>query len=277
MAKLPSFQFYPGDWQKDAGLRVCSIFARGLLIDLLCLMFDTVSRGKLCRPDGVTPWADGEIVDAVSGATRDEKLVALAELERNGVLKRDSLGILFSSRLIRDEELRQAKVAAGSKGGNKHQAARKQAASKLQADGEADLQAKPGSSSSASTSSSDDPCSAFAGDTKAGRSFPVRKARSKPQRTPNPLFDTIAEVTGLDPTTAGSSIGKVTASLAGAEPPYTVDDVHNFCRGFREFCPHAARDGRLRPTVNELEKYIGLLRAPPPFTQAPNWTYDTID
>ena len=30
MAKLPAFQFYPGDWQKDAGLRLCSICARAL-------------------------------------------------------------------------------------------------------------------------------------------------------------------------------------------------------------------------------------------------------
>ena len=42
--KLPSFQFYPGDWMKDPGLRSVSLEARGLWIDMLCLLFESGRR-----------------------------------------------------------------------------------------------------------------------------------------------------------------------------------------------------------------------------------------
>jgi hypothetical protein len=147
MAKLPSFQFYPGDWMKDPELRLCSIFARGLLVDLLCIMFEAKHRGQLVLADGVTPWTDLQIVDAVTGGDRHEKLSALEELLCNGVLKRDEQGIVYSKRLLADELIRQERSKAGSKGGSKAQANR-------QANGVANDQAKssPSSSSSSSTS-----------------------------------------------------------------------------------------------------------------------------
>jgi hypothetical protein len=43
--KLPSFQFYPGDWMKDPALRSVSLEARGLWIDMLCLLFESGRRG----------------------------------------------------------------------------------------------------------------------------------------------------------------------------------------------------------------------------------------
>ncbi len=43
--KLPSFQFYPGDWMKDPSLRSVSLEARGLWMDMLCLLFESVRRG----------------------------------------------------------------------------------------------------------------------------------------------------------------------------------------------------------------------------------------
>jgi len=96
---------------------------------------------------------------------------------------------------------------------------------------------------------------------------PARKP-SKKTTTPrprNPLFDAVAEVAGMDGTTAaaGSLIGSVAASLAGADPPYTPDDVHTFAGRFHELCPYAAKDGRPRPTPKEIEKYIGGIRAKP--------------
>lgn len=149
MAKQPSFQFYPGDWMKDPELRVCSHFARGLLVDLLCAMFEAKHRGRLAMADNQTPWTDEQIVGLSSGSTPHMKLEALRELETAGVLKRDEHGVLFSARMVRDEEIRQARVESGSKGGSKTQA-------KCQANHEANHQAKSGSSSSSSSSSSDE-------------------------------------------------------------------------------------------------------------------------
>jgi hypothetical protein len=147
MSKLPSFQFYPGDWMKDPELRLCSMFARGLLVDLLCIMFEAKHRGRLVLADDATPWTDLQIVDAVTGGDREEKLTALRDLLQNGVLKRDEQGIVYSKRLLADETLRRERSKAGSKGGSKTQATR-------QANGAAKHQAKssPSTSSSSSTS-----------------------------------------------------------------------------------------------------------------------------
>lgn len=119
------FWFYTGDWLKDPELRFCSIFARGLLVDLLCFMFESKERGYLVWPDG-SPRTNEEIADAVSGGDRIEKLEAIAELERKGVLSRDSRGVLFSRRMARLGEISQTRSEAGSKGGSKTQAKAKQ-------------------------------------------------------------------------------------------------------------------------------------------------------
>ena len=77
------------------------------------------------------------------------------------------------------------------------------------------------------------------------------------------MFDAIAEVTGFDPATAGSQIGKVAASLRKADPEYGPDDVREFGRRYWEICPYAEESRTERPTPSELEKYIGRIRAGP--------------
>jgi hypothetical protein len=121
MAKSPGFWFFTGDWMKDPELRFCSLFARGLLVDLLCILFEAKEQGYASNPDG-TPRTDEQIADAVSGGSREEKLAALAELERSGVLSRDHRGVLFSRRIARLAELSAARKQSGSKGGSKTQA-----------------------------------------------------------------------------------------------------------------------------------------------------------
>lgn len=123
--KSPGFWFFTGDWMKDPELGFCSLFARGLLMDLLCLMFEAKERGYLSKPDG-TPRSNEQIVDAVRGGSREEKLEALAELEASGVLSRDNRGVLFSRRMARLGEISQARSKAGSKGGSKTKAKPKQ-------------------------------------------------------------------------------------------------------------------------------------------------------
>lgn len=125
MAKSPGFWFFTGDWMKDPELRFCSLFARGLLVDLLCILFEANEQGYASNPDG-TPRTDEQIADAVAGGSREEKLSALAELERSGVLSRDSRGVLFSRRIARLSELSKARKQSGSKGGSKAQAKLKQ-------------------------------------------------------------------------------------------------------------------------------------------------------
>jgi len=113
-AKSPGFWFFTGDWLKDPELRFCSIFARGLLVDLLCFMFESKERGYLIWPDG-SPRSNEDIADAVSGGDRSEKVKAIEELERKGVLSRDSRGVLYSRRMARLGEISQMRSEAGSK------------------------------------------------------------------------------------------------------------------------------------------------------------------
>lgn len=105
MGKLPSFQFYPGDWLKDPALRRCSPAARGVWIDMLCLMFECEERGVLAS--GGVPWSDREVAAVVSGDTQDV-LSCIDELLAKGVAGRNSSGALFSRRLVRDESKRKA-------------------------------------------------------------------------------------------------------------------------------------------------------------------------
>ncbi|MDB5312076.1 MAG: hypothetical protein JWO38_6278 [Gemmataceae bacterium] len=90
-------------------------------------------------------------------------------------------------------------------------------------------------------------------------SKPPRKPKTRAARPRNPLFDSVAEVTGLDPSTARSHLGKVAAALAEADPPYTPDEVREFARRYLELCSYA-RGERTRPTPGEIEKYVGLVR-----------------
>lgn len=142
MTKLPSFQFYPGDWRKDPNLCRCTKAEKGVWIDLLCLMFECEDRGVLST--GGEPWSDEDIAAAVGG-DHSEVLSCLRELLRKGVAHRNQSGAIFSRRLVRDEKLRQQKILAGQKGGSKTQAERKQ---RLKRTG------KQNSSPSSSTSSS---------------------------------------------------------------------------------------------------------------------------
>lgn len=126
MSKQVGFWFYTGDWMKDPELRFCSLFARGLLIDLLCLMFEAKNQGELSKPDG-TPRSDLDIANSISGGTQQEKLAALKELVASGALKRDEkTGVLYSSRMRSLKDLKQVRSNAGSKGGKKTQAKSKQ-------------------------------------------------------------------------------------------------------------------------------------------------------
>jgi len=113
--KLPAFQFYPGDWMKDPALRACTYAAKGLWIDMLCLMYESDRRGVLQLSDGaaVTP---AQIARMTGGTTREvEKLIA--ELESAGVCGRDG-GSLTCRRMIRDEARRVQAIEDGKRGGN---------------------------------------------------------------------------------------------------------------------------------------------------------------
>lgn len=116
MSKLPYMQFYPGDWLSDPALRACSMAAKGLWIDLLCLMWESPERGVLRTKSGSK--TDPKRVAKMLGLKPFSCQKLITELEENGVLSRTENGDIFSRRMVREEHLRRIRQEAGRKGGN---------------------------------------------------------------------------------------------------------------------------------------------------------------
>jgi len=114
--KLPWFPFYADDWLSHDKLRSCSSAARGLWIDMLCLMHKNDRRGYLqLSGKSVTP----EQLARMTGRSPDETSQQLAELIAADVASVAEHGIIFSRRMVKDERIRQVRSAAGAKGGAK--------------------------------------------------------------------------------------------------------------------------------------------------------------
>lgn len=98
--KRPSFQFYPADWRNDAALRMCSLAARGLAWEMLCIMHTCEPYGHLVaagRP--IEPDELGRIV----GESAKDVRRWLAELDRHAIFSRTADGVIYSRRMVRDE------------------------------------------------------------------------------------------------------------------------------------------------------------------------------
>lgn len=113
--KLPAMQFYTGDWMKDPALRSVSSSARGLWIDMLCLMHDSDRRGYL-QVNGKP--VSLEMLARMTGNETEQVSRDLQELENSGVYSCTEHGTIFCRRMVRDEARRQRLRENGKKGGN---------------------------------------------------------------------------------------------------------------------------------------------------------------
>lgn len=116
MSAVPFIKFYPSDWLSEESLRLVSVAARGLWIDLLCLMAKNERRGYLELNGGVNP-TPTQLARLV-GVPANEVEALLTELKQAGTCSIDEKGVLFSRRLVRDTELYNQAVSYGKKGGN---------------------------------------------------------------------------------------------------------------------------------------------------------------
>jgi hypothetical protein len=114
--KRPAFQFYPADWRKDVELRSCSVAARGLWIDMLCLAHECEPYGNLVVNG--KPMKAAQIAGQV-GLTPGQCEKLIAELVENGVARVKEDGTLYSKRMVDDEDLRNRR-AEGGKAGSVH-------------------------------------------------------------------------------------------------------------------------------------------------------------
>ena len=111
--RRPSFQFYPGDWRNDIELRACSMAARGLWIELMCIAHECEPYGHLrANNEPMTIKQISKIVGMSPQAT--SKLIA--ELLNSGVARKLGDGTIYSRRMVKDEEIRKARANGGLAG-----------------------------------------------------------------------------------------------------------------------------------------------------------------
>ena len=110
----PWMKWYPSDWRSDPGLRCCSLAARGLWVEMLCVMHEAPRRGYLLVGNSApTP----QQLAVISGSSIKETNRLLAQLMEAGVFSVED-GIIYSRRMVRDEKQRVIDRENGRKGGN---------------------------------------------------------------------------------------------------------------------------------------------------------------
>lgn len=116
MSKLPSLQFYPGDWRKDVGVQSLTFHDRGVWFEMLMLMHESERRGFLLL--GGSPMPEDALA-RILGLDKQNLTTTLTTLLSSGVASKDAeVGALICRRMVRDENLRQIRAQAGKKGGN---------------------------------------------------------------------------------------------------------------------------------------------------------------
>jgi hypothetical protein len=98
-------KFWWQDWRSDSSLRACSLAARGLWMELLCIAHEGTPYGHVTI-GGVAP-TDAELARMVGVSVKKIPFL-ISELERYGVFSRDDNGVIFCRRMIRDNATSEA-------------------------------------------------------------------------------------------------------------------------------------------------------------------------
>jgi hypothetical protein len=110
MSARPWFKFFPSDWRGDANLRACSPLARGLWIEMVCLM-------EMAEPYGHLVVAGRALTEEMlakqAAMTPDDVRAGLAELEAAAVFNRGADGMIYSRRMLRAAEVRRKRAEGG--------------------------------------------------------------------------------------------------------------------------------------------------------------------
>ncbi|WP_051719114.1 hypothetical protein [Hymenobacter sp. IS2118] len=114
--KLPAIQFYPGDWHKDQGVQALDLAQRGAWFELLLMMHDSDERGVLLVNGA--PMPDAVIARRLGLDNQSANQILTTLLDFGVASRRESDGALYCRRMVKDENLRRIRTAAGKKGGN---------------------------------------------------------------------------------------------------------------------------------------------------------------
>jgi hypothetical protein len=108
-------KFYPRDWRADEKLRICSLSARGLWIEMLAIMHGSERYGHLLI-NGNVP-TDAQLA-VLAGTSANQVTDLLGELETAGVFSRSATGAIYSRRMTADERKARTARNNGKRGGN---------------------------------------------------------------------------------------------------------------------------------------------------------------
>lgn len=114
--KRPAFQHYPGDEERETALKLAGLAAFGLWRRMINLMHEGSPYGHLTLADG-RAISDGQLA-ALVGDTPTIVKRLLRALEDANVFSRTEKGVVYCRRMVRDEHLREVRVASGKLGGN---------------------------------------------------------------------------------------------------------------------------------------------------------------
>jgi len=114
--KMPYIKFYIRDWQSDPELRMCSLSARGLWIEMLCIMQNAKRRGYLESPLG-EPIND-DMLSRLIGTDKGDLYTYRDELVKLGVTSIEAeTGIMYCRRMVKDASKSEKCARAARNGG----------------------------------------------------------------------------------------------------------------------------------------------------------------
>ncbi len=111
----PAIQFYINDWIVD--MRGYSLRARGLWIEMICMMWKNKKRGFLQQNNNSKH--DGKSLAKVLGLSEGEIKEALKELEEGEVFSYTDDKTIYCRRMFREWNLGEIRSEAGKKGADK--------------------------------------------------------------------------------------------------------------------------------------------------------------
>lgn len=111
----PWMKFYASDWRSDPRLKMCSAGARGVWIEMICLMHEATPYGHLLVHG--QPPNEAQLA-SLTGIPSAELNHLVAELERMGVFSRTKEGVIYSRKLVRMAAKSAKARKIGKLGGN---------------------------------------------------------------------------------------------------------------------------------------------------------------
>jgi DNA-binding Lrp family transcriptional regulator len=113
--KKPYSKFFWSDWRNEMSLKLCSLAARGLWMEMMSIMGISERVGFL--QIGGKPITNEQLA-IMSGVSLETVKPLLDELESNGVFSRDDKGVCYCRRMAREADAFEKAREYGKHGGN---------------------------------------------------------------------------------------------------------------------------------------------------------------